>query len=114
MIHQPSFSRCWIDPQRLTAPSTSIDAAKKVATTSHAATGLAKASRPKITVAMPPTRNTHHVRLQSALASPPKPDNKPPVPAMLPLPARRGPYHAANPFADCRLLPIIRPDAETR
>ena len=55
----------------LETPSTRIAAAKNTATTSQAVIGCEKASNPKITLAMPPTRNTHQVRLHRVLASPP-------------------------------------------
>ena len=74
MTHQPSLSRFWIAPAMLKAPSTSTAAAKNVASTSSAMPGLMKASTPKITDAMPPTRNTHQVRLHSACASEPSRD----------------------------------------
>jgi len=43
MIHQPSFSRFRTDPAMLKMPSTSTDAAKKVAITHSATPGLTNA-----------------------------------------------------------------------
>src|SRR4026207_1438229 len=69
MTHHPSFSRFCIEPTMLKAPSTSIAAAKNIDSTRSAMPGLAKATTPNRREARPPIRNTHQVRLHSALAS---------------------------------------------
>jgi hypothetical protein len=56
----------------LDTPSTSTEAAKNVASTNSATPGLNKASPPKATMAMPPTRKTHQARRTRACASAPR------------------------------------------